>query len=304
MDELDALDESPNEEWVELLRARDRRLLEEATLVLAATRIPHRLEMRERSWHLLTPASAAPAALAELAGYEAENRPPPRTRPRLHIFDSGWIGVLAYLALIWLLPNLEGQSAFGWDWREIGLMDAQLVRDGQWWRVITALTLHADLGHLAGNSFFGALFGLFVGRFLGTGFGWLLVLLGGLLGNFANAWLQTPPFASLGASTATFAALGLTGAFVWRRGFLRSGDWRRSFAPLFAAIALLAYTGVGGERIDVLGHFLGFAAGASLGLLAAAFDIRRLGKSGQWIAGTLALWLVGYAWLQAGTHAA
>ena len=300
---MDELDESPNEEWVELLRARDRRLLEEATLVLAATRIPHRLEMRERSWRLLAPASAVPAALAELAGYEAENRPPPRTRPRLHIFDSGWIGVLAYLALIWLLPNLEGQSAFGWDWREIGLMDAQLVRDGQWWRAITALTLHADLGHLAGNSFFGALFGLFVGRFLGTGFGWLLVLLGGLLGNFANAWLQTPPFASLGASTATFAALGLTGAFVWRRGFLRSGDWRRSFAPLFAAIALLAYTGVGGERIDVLGHFLGFAAGASLGLLAAAFDIRRLGKSGQWIAGALALWLVGYAWLQAGTHA-
>ena len=301
---MDQLDELPNEEWVELRRARDRRLLEEATLVLAATRIPHRLEMRERCWRLLAPASAVPAALAELARYEAENRPPMRIRPRLHIFDSGWIGVLAYLALIWLLPNLEGQSAFGWHWREIGLMDAQLVRDGQWWRVITALSLHADLGHLAGNSFFGALFGLFVGRFLGTGFGWLLVLLGGLLGNFANAWLQTPPFASLGASTATFAALGLTGAFVWRRGILQTGDWRRNFAPLFAAIALLAYTGVGGERIDVLGHFLGFAAGVSLGLLAAAFDIRRLGKSGQWIAGVLALWLVGYAWLQAGTHAA
>ena len=294
--------ERQDAEWVELRRARDRRLLEEATLVLAATGVPHRLEMEERRWRLLVPASEAPAARAELARYEEENRPPVRMRPRLHIFDSGWVGVLVYLLLIWLLPNLEGRSAFGWHWQEIGLMDAELVRDGQWWRAITALTLHADLGHLAGNSFFGALFGLFVGRFLGTGFGWLLVLLGGFLGNLANAWLQTPPFASLGASTATFAALGLIGAFVWRRGFLRSGDWRRNFAPLFAAIALLAYTGIGGERTDVLGHFLGFAAGAVGGLLASSFDIRRLGKSGQWIAGILALWLVGYAWLQAGSQ--
>lgn len=289
-------------EWVELRRARDRRRLEEAILVLAAAGVPHRLEMEERKWRLLVPAGEAPGAQAELARYEEENRQPIQIRPRLHIFDTGWVGVLAYLLLIWLLPNLEGRSAFGWHWREIGLMDAELVRDGQWWRAITALTLHADLGHLAGNSFFGALFGLFVGRFLGTGFGWLLVLLGGFLGNLANAWLQTPPFASLGASTATFAALGLTGAFVWRRGFLRSGDWRRNFAPLFAAIALLAYTGIGGERTDVLGHFLGFAAGALGGLLASSFDIRRLGKSGQWIAGVLALWLVAWAWLQAGSQ--
>ncbi len=290
--------------WTELHRARDRRLLAEAALVLEAMRIPHRTEYENRMWRLLVPPEAAPAARLELERYQAENRHIAPLRPRVHIFDKGWAGVLGYLVVIWLLPNLEGWGTFGWDWRAAGVMNAELVRAGEWWRTVTALTLHADLGHIAGNSFFGAVFGLFVGRYLGSGLGWLLVVVGACLANLANAWLQTPPFVSLGASTATFAALGLTGTFVWRRGYLRGQDWRRSFAPLFAAVALLVYTGIGGERTDILAHFLGFAAGGAGGVYAAAYDIRRLGRSGQWIAGGLALALLAYAWVQAGTHAA
>ena len=289
--------------WIELRRARDRRVLADAALVLEAMRVPYRMECHNRMWRLEVPPEHEPAARAELERYEAENTYVAPSRPRVHKFDNGWAGVLGYLVVIWLLPNLEGWSTFGWDWRESGFMDAQMVRDGQWWRTVTALTLHGDLGHIAGNSFFGALFGLFLGRYLGSGLGWLLVVVGASLANLANAWLQTPPFVSLGASTATFAALGLTGAFVWRRGYLRGRNWRQSFAPLFAAIALLVYTGVGGERTDILAHFLGFAAGAIGGVLAAAYDIRRLGQSGQWIAGALTLWLLSYAWLQAGAHA-
>ena len=293
-----------DEAWTELRRARDRRLLAEAALVLEAMRIPHRTECKNRMWRLLVPLEAEPAARIELERYEAENKHIAPFRPPVHTFDNGWVGVLGYLGVILLLPNLEGWGVFGWEWREAGVMNAELVRAGEWWRTVTALTLHGDLGHIAGNSFFGAVFGLFLGRYLGSGLGWLLVVVGASLANLANAWLQTPPFFSLGASTATFAALGLTGTFVWRRGYLRGGDWRRSFAPLFAAVALLVYTGVGGERTDILAHFLGFAAGAGGGVFAAAYDIRRLGKSGQWIAGGLTLWLLAYAWLQAGTHVA
>ena len=296
--------ENGNEpDWIELRRARDRRLLADAALVLEAMRIPHRMEYHNRMWRLEVPPEHEPGARIELERYEAENRRVTPFRPKVHKFDNGWTGVFGYLVVIWLLPNLEGWSTFGWDWRESGVMNAELVRDGQWWRTVTALTLHADLGHIAGNSFFGALFGIFLGRYLGSGLGWLLVVVGAALANYANAWLQTPPFFSLGASTATFAVLGLTGTFVWRRGYLRGRNWRQSFAPLFAAIALLVYTGIGGERTDILAHFLGFAAGAAGGVLAATYDIRRLGKSGQWIAGGLTLWLLAYAWLQAGAHA-
>ena len=215
--------------------------------------------------------------------------------------DNGWIGVICYLLIIWMLPSLEAAATFGWHWRAIGDMDAGRVMDGEWWRTITALTLHADLGHLMANSLFGALFGLFVGRHLGSGFGWLLVLVCGALGNALDASLQAADFHSIGASTATFGSIGLVGAFVWRRGYYRALDWRRSVAPLFAAVALLAFLGIEGENIDVVAHLAGFAAGVVCGVAAAAFDIRRLGTAGQILCGLAAVVVVASAWLLAGS---
>jgi hypothetical protein len=65
---------------------------------------------------------------------------------------------------------------------------------------------------------------------------------------------------------------------------------------VFAAIALLVYTGVGGENTDVVAHFMGFAAGVALAILAATFDVRRLGLSGQYLAGLSAAGLILFAW--------
>ena len=294
-------DGNPGEDWVVLRSALDRRRVNEAALVLAAMQIPHRTQWRSHAWVLLIPQEDVVRAEAELRTYDAENRRRSRATPRIHTFDRGWAGVLGFLTTLWLLPNLESWGAFDWSWREAGVMNAKLVLEGHWWRTFTALTLHADLGHIVGNSVFGAVFGVFVGRYFGTGFGWLLVLLSGALGNYANALIQPPDFTSLGASTANFAALGLTGAYLWRRNRLGGRSWKRNFAPLFAALALLAYTGVGGGRTDVLAHFTGFAAGVGGGLLASSFDLRRLGKSGQFICGGLTLWLLAYAWFKAGT---
>ena len=148
---------------------------------------------------------------------------------------------------------------------------------------------------------FGAVFGLFVGRYLGSGLGWLLVVLAGTGGNLLNAYIQNDGFRSLGASTATFAALALAGAFVWRRGYLRGWDWRRRFAPVFGGIAMLAYTGFGGGNTDVVAHVTGFGCGLVLGIGAGGFDPRPLGRAGQAVCGALALALVAGAWAAAGT---
>ena len=291
----------PEGDWVVLRSALDRRVITEAALVLASKQIPHRTQWRDHVWTLLIPAEALQQAEAELHSYQAENWRREEAPPTIHTFDRGWAGALVFLIVIWLLPNLEDWGTFGWHWRKAGAMNAGLVQDGQWWRTFTALTLHADLGHIVGNSVFGAVFGVFAGRYLGSGFGWLLILLGGAAGNWVNAHIQPAAFLSLGASTANFAALGLTGAYMWQRSRMEARSWKRNFAPLFAALALLAYTGVGGERTDVVAHFTGFAAGAVAGVGASSFDIRRLGKSGQAIAGGLALTLLAYAWLRAGT---
>ena len=193
-------------------RSRSRQALNEPALVLAAVGIAHQIDFDGHEWCLWVDSNDVPAANLELDRYDRENRAAPRVPRTAVIVDSGWIGVLGYLLVIWALPSLEGARAFGWRWREAGVMDAVLVQAGEWWRTVTALTLHGDLAHLIGNALFGAVFGLFVGRYLGSGVGWLLVLLAGAAGNALNAFLQPDGFRSVGASTATFASLSVVGA--------------------------------------------------------------------------------------------
>lgn len=280
--------------------SRARGPLADFALVLTAVSIDHHIDFDGHEWGLWVATEDVAAANEELNRYQHENRPRPVPSHQAELVDTGWFGVLGYLLVIWALPTLEASTLFGWDWRELGVMNAGLVKDGEWWRTVTALTLHGDLPHLAANSLFGGAFGLFVGRYLGSGLGWLLVLMAGALGNFTNAWLQADPFRSVGASTATFAALALVGAFVWRKGYMR-GDWRRRFAPVFGGIALLAYTGFGGENTDVMAHVTGFAWGLVLGVAVAILDVRRFGRAGNLICALLAFGLIAGAWAAAGT---
>ncbi len=267
----------------------------DASLVLTARGIDNAILQEENLWSLWVAAEAAAGALAELEAYRVENLQPV-VKPRAVVeFDSGWFGVLGYLLVIWSVPWLQNQGDAQL-WLAQGSMQSTAVAEGQWWRLLTALTLHGELAHLLGNSIFGAGFGLLLGRYLGSGFGWLMVLCTGVAGNAMNAALRPDGFVSIGASTATFAAVGLLGTFVWQRGYFRSGDWRRGFAPVFAAVALLALLGVGAGPVDVVAHFTGFGCGALLGYFLPRFNLRRLGASGQWLSGGLAIGLLVWCW--------
>ena len=287
--------------WVCIRRTRSRNPIYEWSLVLTAVSIRNEVEHVGDSWSLWVHPEQATEAETQLDQYDGENRSVRvlRSAPLVTI-DSGRLGVAGYLLVIWAIPAFASIGLLDASWRAGGHMQAGLVADGEWWRTVTALTLHADLGHIVANSLFGALFGLFVGRYLGSGFGWLLILISGALGNALNAWLRPEAFSSIGASTATFAALAIGAAFVWRRGYFHGAALRRSFAPIFGGIALLAFTGIGGGRTDVLAHFAGFGVGLCAGLLAASFDIRRLGRSGQYISAALAFGLLVLAWSQVG----
>lgn len=267
--------------------------------MLTAVDLDHRVVEGTDDWCLEVPDARAPEAIAHLERYRLENQPLPPPRPPETV-DTGLVGVFGFLLVIWSVPFFQNLGLGGWDWLAAGRVEAGAVQEGAWWRTITALTLHADLGHILGNSVFGVLFGLFAGRFMGSGLAWLLILLGGALGNTVAAWMRPEDFRAIGASTATFAALALSSAFVWRRGYFSGRGWKRAFAPIFAALALLSFTGAGGEDTDVLAHVTGFAAGLGLGLWAAGLPIRRLGRIGQKLCGAAALLLIVLAWARAG----
>jgi len=246
-------------------------------------------------WRLSVPISSAAFAGSQLDIYWRENANLSKRPLDSPAIDSGIMGCLGFLLVIWALPWLQEWTLF--DWRGQGIMAAQRVTEGEWWRTITALTLHADFGHIAGNSLFGVLFGSLLARQMGSGVSWLLIVIAAASANTINAFSQGDAFRSLGASTATFSALGLLAAIVWRRGyFKKTGDWKRSFAPVFAGICLVAFTGVGNGNTDVAAHLFGFGCGIALGLACASIPFSWLHQRAQRLAGATALSAVICAW--------
>ena len=284
--------------WVAVREGRERRDLRTFELVLAARGIDSRIAWQAGVWLLQVAPDDLTASDHEIGTFERENVDPPPV-PLPTTIDSGITGVVAYLAVIWTVFAFDLQEAFGWRWRSAGRLHVESVMSGEPWRLATALTLHADLGHIVANSVFGGLFGWLAGRFLGSGLAWLCIVVAGILGNALNALARSSHFASIGASTATFAAVGLLASFMWRSGYFRRLTWRRGFAPVFAAIALFAYTGIGGENTDVLAHLTGLACGFLLGLWVAKYRLQLVGVAAQRFFGVVAAAIVLGAWLVA-----
>ncbi len=281
--------------WVVVFQADQAKAVKEAALVLNAVGIKNTTARHGHGWVIWVEQADQANAHGQLQSYWQENLPNPEQPIAATTVDSGWFGVVGYLFIIWLIPALSTYTAL--DFRSLGRLDAGAVIHGDWWRAATALTLHADIAHIASNSLFGCVFGLFVGRYLGSGLGWLLVLVCGIVANCLNAIVQPEQFRAIGASTATFAALGIVPAFGWRRGFFRGRGFKRGFAPIFGAIALLAFTGFGAENVDVLGHLFGFAAGIGMGLLVAHIKLEKISLADQQRAGAAAFLILGTAWL-------
>lgn len=315
MTEADTEQEPSQEAWLDVFEHREQRMIAEAAFVLTALAVPHQvtrnLEQPADSssllgqtwqshgtpgpWRLSVPVSSAAFAGSQLEIYWSENANLSKRPLDSPAVDSGVIGCLGFLLVIWALPWLQEWTLY--DWRTQGIMAARLVTEGEWWRTITALTLHADFGHIAGNSLFGVLFGSLLARQMGSGVSWLLILIAATSANMINAFSQGDAFRSLGASTATFAALGLLAAVIWRRGyFKKSGDWKRSFAPVFAGICLVAFTGIGDGNTDVAAHLFGFGCGIALGLAGASIPFSWLHRRVQWLAGAAAMGAVATAW--------
>lgn len=283
------------DEWVVVHSSRDIVQLRELMLVLEACGLASRTMHVERTWLLLVPSASAGRARDELGAYLTENARPRGGERRIAKIASGWPGVGIYALVLVGVAALASIQALDMNWYVAGRADAEAIRAGQWWRVTTALMLHVDRGHLAGNIVFGGFFGFFVAQYCGLGIGWLAILLAGSVGNAINAFARPAAHLSIGASTAVFAALGILATLIWSRGYLRNTPWRTRFAPLFAAIALLAYTGTAGENTDLGAHLFGFIAGLGVGFAMpreAVLGSRRA----QWIAGALAVAAVVSLW--------
>jgi membrane associated rhomboid family serine protease len=274
-------------------------LAEEWALVLVAQALSPSVRRTPEGFALSVPPDEAERAARVLSAYESENRrqePPRDEEPAASGSPAVGLAVSAALLAFFLVT---GPRAPGLPWFERGGADAERILHGEPWRAVTALTLHADLGHALANALAGALFLGAVCAALGPGLGCALVLLAGAGGNLINALVQGSPRVSVGASTAVFGAVGvLSGLGVARRRSRRRRE-RPAWLPIAAGFAILAMLGTAGARVDPWAHLFGLLAGAALGIPVGLAASRPPGRRVQWILGAAAIAALAGCWARA-----
>lgn len=230
----------------------------------------------------------AARATYELAAYDRENHDtlperdkPLPTPPRLEVALSFWTVLLFFFAA-------ARHEAFSLDWLGKGAAQSGLMLEGEWWRAVTDLCLHASSVHLLGNLVFGTVFLLLLAQLTGAGVAALSMVAAGTVGNVLSALVQAPQQTSIGASTAIFASLGIIVALRQSTRQGRSVSKLRNWTPLGGGLALLAFLGFSGENTDMLAHVTGFGSG-----LVAGFVLSRWGR--EWTSDR------GVQWMSAGT---
>ncbi len=274
------------------------------SLVLDARYIPCQIREAPGEWLLLVPPYRFDEACMELRRFECENHhwPPVQPLPRPMIENTlATLSVLLVLAAFYNITRLDVTAMDGIpiDWGRIGSAQSGRILDGEWWRLVTALTLHADVLHLISNLAIGGVFVFLLCRELGSGLAWTLLLAAGAAGNLCNALLQSRQHDSVGASTAVFGVVGILSALnlVRYRHYLR----RRWPLPVASALALLSILGTEGKNTDLGAHLFGFLTGVVIGLITEIL-ISRYGQPSRRLNALLALLggiIVVTAWMMA-----
>lgn len=280
------------------------RACQEFSLVLDAQSIPYQLIEQGLHWVLAVPAPLQATAREELTRYMLERRRPHRLPQPLEPFPGSALGAIAYVFVLVTVAHAAGAGWFDINWLEAGDLRPGNVGEWPWWRALTALTLHLDVLHLVGNLLFGATAGVIVGRMFGPGIAWAAITLSAVMANLLESVIAPAGYRAVGASTAVFAALGMLSGYGWGQQRRLAARWLHRWAPLFAGASLLALFGAGSEqtteRVDVLGHLLGFMCGVGMGYLFARNDWpKSRSVLLQWLSGALVISALLIAWFRA-----
>lgn len=282
-----------------LIAVRDEAQARDWALALLSQGIESTIVAEDSSGPVALEVEAAQcgAALRVLKQYHVENRGwgLRRELPVVHLAFNwagvGWAMAIVIFHYLATLPQSRMVSA--------GILNPTVLSANEWWRLLTAMTLHQDLAHLASNLVTGTLLlGLCMARH-GTGLGLLAPWLAGALANLSALFVYGPEYRSLGASGMVLAALGVLTISGAREAFLRQPGWKPLFATLSAGLMLFVLTG-SNPASDLVVHLGGFFFGLVVGgLLALAPDSNRQVGRLQSLALVAVLTSAAGAWLWA-----
>lgn len=238
------------------------RQIRDDSLVLLSQGIEHRLlRSEEGPFQIFIVPEFEAAARQQLDLYHRENPPKEENPPIPLSFSLQPLWVLLAPVIFTLIDFSDKLNLHG-----PGVSDAAKVLKGEWWRSLTAQTLHGDMRHLASNLLCGYIvMNMITFRIPLLRLAPFIAAAAAIANICVSATVQTD-FRSLGFSSFVFAAIGCLAVIEFRLMPKESHGMLRRFAPLCGAASLAVFLGLG-ENADILGHAYGFVAGLFCGFI-------------------------------------
>jgi rhomboid protease GluP len=276
---LDPEEKHKGDELQRVHRTCDPNIAVTWSLVLTAMEIPHQMIQENNDYTLNVPKEFSSRARLEIELYFEENENwPPKNTPIDETAPGLQPPTILLMGALALFYNVTGPWSAHSLWFLQGSGNSEAILNaGEWFRLVTALTLHADAVHLMGNIFLGGFLLHFLCRLQGNGLGLFAMLVSAVAGNWINVYLRGPGHYFVGFSTAVFATIGLLAMLNYHTRQKSAG--LSLLMPFMGGAALLAMVGSSGERTDLGAHFFGLITGLALGRILALPTLLKIRSS-------------------------
>ena len=167
------------------------------------------------------------------------------------------IGLLIINVVIFLLSN----TFMYWMYEKGALVSEIVLQNGEYYRLFTAMFLHADVQHLFNNMLMLALAGAIVENYTGHGYFIFLYLLSGIFGNLISMAYEIRnglSWISVGASGAIMGIVGfvVTWIIINRKNFVRNRNVIFRLVLLGISVIQSCFFQAGANTPAHLGGFL------------------------------------------------
>ena len=194
------------------------------------------------------------------------------------------ITLVAIQVMVYLAMTLVGGPTNSAVLVRFGALVPDLLRAGQWWRLITPVFVHIGFTHLLINSLTLYFLGLYIEQLFGH---WRMVVIyfvSAIVGNLCSAYWLAGSLAA-GASTAIF---GLFGAFLMLGESFRDNLAIRQLSRQFLILVLLNVgTDLLVPGIDLAGHIGGLVGGFLMAYVVGAPKLGPVAPAKRWLSATM-----------------
>lgn len=251
-----------------VLKFNRKEKFKEISLLFYAMNIPFEVKSKDNMRLIIVPEKERRNALFQIYCYRRENL---LTFKDLDS-DVEEMDYFSYYSIVFVffcfyIFQMFGIKISSLNLIEKGALSVIGIKNGEWYRVVTALTLHSDFLHILSNAFFGGLITYFVLKRVGRGIGWFLILLSGIAGNTISVFIHSESYVSIGSSTACFGSLGiLTIERILYSDKTILKIKNSIFLPFASSLAFLGLFGASPDS-DIFAHLFGYISGLLIGFL-------------------------------------